>query len=169
MYEVYDSSISTDSRHGHLVGTCTIHAMIIDMSMPMQPLRRPIAVGSALMNPNSKILALKVIDVAKSIVKSVCSRIGSCVDMLEVAAHDASIMEVVDFAEWDDEQIEFVELFESLDEELCRRGAASVLLICNTTLREQGSRPSLSNPNHNHIFLLPKCIHDGSLSRVQVG
>ena len=47
-------------------------------------------------------------------------------------------------------------------------GVAFVLLICNTTLREQGSRPSLSTSNHNHIFLLPKCIHDGSLSRVQV-
>ena len=33
--------------------------VIIDMSMPMQPLRRPITADSALMNPNSKILALK--------------------------------------------------------------------------------------------------------------
>ena len=29
-------------------------------------------------------------------------------------------------SEWDNEQIEFVELFESLDEELCRRGAVAV-------------------------------------------
>ena len=34
----------------------------------------------------------EVTDVAKSIVKSVCPRIGSCVDMLEVTALDASIM-----------------------------------------------------------------------------
>ena len=33
--------------------------VIIDMSMPMQPLRRPITADSALMNPNSRILALK--------------------------------------------------------------------------------------------------------------
>ncbi|MFS7919763.1 putative clathrin heavy chain [Helianthus anomalus] len=33
--------------------------MIIDMNMPMQPLRRPITADSALMNPISKILALK--------------------------------------------------------------------------------------------------------------
>ncbi|GJT27672.1 clathrin heavy chain 1 [Tanacetum coccineum] len=33
--------------------------VIIDMSMPMQPLKRPITTDSALMNPNSKILALK--------------------------------------------------------------------------------------------------------------
>lgn len=33
--------------------------VIVDMSMPMQPLRRPITADSALMNPNSKILALK--------------------------------------------------------------------------------------------------------------
>ncbi|CAL9160333.1 unnamed protein product [Musa hybrid cultivar] len=33
--------------------------VIIDMSMPMQPLRRPITADSALMNPNAKILALK--------------------------------------------------------------------------------------------------------------
>ncbi|KAJ0490432.1 putative clathrin heavy chain [Helianthus annuus] len=33
--------------------------VIIDMNMPMQPLRRPITVDSALMNPISKILALK--------------------------------------------------------------------------------------------------------------
>jgi len=33
--------------------------VIIDMSMPMQPLRRPITADSALMNPVSKILALK--------------------------------------------------------------------------------------------------------------
>ncbi|GJZ22802.1 retrotransposon protein, putative, ty1-copia subclass [Tanacetum coccineum] len=33
--------------------------VIIDMSMPMQPLRRPITADSALMNPISKILALK--------------------------------------------------------------------------------------------------------------
>ncbi|RZC78063.1 hypothetical protein C5167_002277 [Papaver somniferum] len=34
--------------------------VIIDMSMPNQPLRRPITADSALMNPNSRILALKV-------------------------------------------------------------------------------------------------------------
>ena len=34
-------------------------ATIIDMSMLMHPPRRPITDGSALMNPNSKILALK--------------------------------------------------------------------------------------------------------------
>ncbi|XXG67428.1 hypothetical protein AAC387_Pa06g0783 [Persea americana] len=33
--------------------------VIVDMNMPMQPLRRPITADSALMNPNSKILALK--------------------------------------------------------------------------------------------------------------
>ncbi|GKC49669.1 clathrin heavy chain 1 [Tanacetum coccineum] len=33
--------------------------VIIDMSMPMQPLRRPITADSALMNPNSPIVALK--------------------------------------------------------------------------------------------------------------
>lgn len=33
--------------------------VIIDMSMPMQPLRRPITADSALMNPTSRILALK--------------------------------------------------------------------------------------------------------------
>lgn len=33
--------------------------VIIDMSMPMQPLRRPITADSALMNPNTRILALK--------------------------------------------------------------------------------------------------------------
>ncbi|KAJ6987336.1 clathrin heavy chain 1-like [Populus alba x Populus x berolinensis] len=33
--------------------------VIIDMHMPMQPLRRPITADSALMNPNSRILALK--------------------------------------------------------------------------------------------------------------
>ncbi|KAF5736560.1 Clathrin heavy chain 1 [Tripterygium wilfordii] len=33
--------------------------VIIDMNMPMQPLRRPITADSALMNPNSGILALK--------------------------------------------------------------------------------------------------------------
>lgn len=33
--------------------------VIIDMSMPMQPLRRPITADSAIMHPNSKILALK--------------------------------------------------------------------------------------------------------------
>ncbi|WZY83498.1 hypothetical protein YC2023_029882 [Brassica napus] len=33
--------------------------VIIDMSMPMQPLRRPITADSALMNPDSRILALK--------------------------------------------------------------------------------------------------------------
>ncbi|KAF8394896.1 hypothetical protein HHK36_018834 [Tetracentron sinense] len=33
--------------------------VIIDMSMPMQPLRRPITADSALMNPNARILALK--------------------------------------------------------------------------------------------------------------
>ncbi|KAL6523589.1 Clathrin heavy chain 2 [Orobanche gracilis] len=33
--------------------------VIIDMNMPMQPLRRLITADSALMNPNTKILALK--------------------------------------------------------------------------------------------------------------
>jgi clathrin heavy chain len=33
--------------------------VIIDMTMPMQPLRRPITADSALMNPNTRILALK--------------------------------------------------------------------------------------------------------------
>ncbi|CAL9051558.1 unnamed protein product [Musa banksii] len=33
--------------------------VIVDMSMPMQPLRRPITADSALMNPNARILALK--------------------------------------------------------------------------------------------------------------
>ncbi|CAL5424607.1 unnamed protein product [Camellia sinensis] len=33
--------------------------VIIDMNVPMQPLRRPITADSALMNPNSRILALK--------------------------------------------------------------------------------------------------------------
>uniref|UniRef100_A0A2P2MB12 Clathrin heavy chain 1-like n=1 Tax=Rhizophora mucronata TaxID=61149 RepID=A0A2P2MB12_RHIMU len=33
--------------------------VIIDMNLPMQPLRRPITADSALMNPNSRILALK--------------------------------------------------------------------------------------------------------------
>ncbi|XP_047149624.1 clathrin heavy chain 2-like [Vigna umbellata] len=33
--------------------------VIIDMTMPNQPLRRPITADSALMNPNSRILALK--------------------------------------------------------------------------------------------------------------
>ncbi|PON57561.1 Clathrin, heavy chain [Parasponia andersonii] len=35
--------------------------VIIDMNMPMQPLRRPITADSALMNPNSRILALKAL------------------------------------------------------------------------------------------------------------
>ena len=33
--------------------------VIIDMSMPMQPLRRPITADSALMHPDTRILALK--------------------------------------------------------------------------------------------------------------
>jgi len=33
--------------------------VMIDMAMPMQPLRRPITADSALMNPNARILALK--------------------------------------------------------------------------------------------------------------
>ncbi|GKV01309.1 hypothetical protein SLEP1_g13871 [Rubroshorea leprosula] len=33
--------------------------VIIDMNLPMQPLRRPMTADSALMNPNSRILALK--------------------------------------------------------------------------------------------------------------
>jgi len=33
--------------------------VIVDMNMPNQPLRRPITADSALMNPNSRILALK--------------------------------------------------------------------------------------------------------------
>ncbi|EPS71155.1 hypothetical protein M569_03602, partial [Genlisea aurea] len=33
--------------------------VIVDMNMPMQPLRRPITADSALMNPNNRILALK--------------------------------------------------------------------------------------------------------------
>ncbi|KHN30261.1 Clathrin heavy chain 1 [Glycine soja] len=33
--------------------------VIIDMNMSNQPLRRPITTDSALMNPNSRILALK--------------------------------------------------------------------------------------------------------------
>ncbi|KAL5974984.1 hypothetical protein ACLOJK_031660 [Asimina triloba] len=33
--------------------------VIVDMSLPMQPLRRPITADSALMNPNTRILALK--------------------------------------------------------------------------------------------------------------
>ncbi|KAJ0102219.1 hypothetical protein Patl1_06637 [Pistacia atlantica] len=33
--------------------------VIVDMNMPMQPLRRPITADSALMNPNTRILALK--------------------------------------------------------------------------------------------------------------
>jgi hypothetical protein len=33
--------------------------VIIDMAMPSQPLRRPITADSALMNPNTRILALK--------------------------------------------------------------------------------------------------------------
>jgi clathrin heavy chain len=33
--------------------------VIIDMSMPNQPLRRPITADSALMNPTSRVLALK--------------------------------------------------------------------------------------------------------------
>lgn len=33
--------------------------VIIDMNMPSQPLRRPITADSALMNPNTRILALK--------------------------------------------------------------------------------------------------------------
>jgi clathrin heavy chain len=33
--------------------------VIIDMSMPSQPLRRPITADSALMNPASRVLALK--------------------------------------------------------------------------------------------------------------
>ncbi|XP_026661199.2 clathrin heavy chain 1-like isoform X6 [Phoenix dactylifera] len=35
------------------------NVVIIDTNMPMQPLRRPITADSALMNPNSRILALK--------------------------------------------------------------------------------------------------------------
>uniref|UniRef100_A0A803PWX4 Clathrin heavy chain n=1 Tax=Cannabis sativa TaxID=3483 RepID=A0A803PWX4_CANSA len=35
--------------------------VIVDMNMPMQPLRRPITADSALMNPNSRILALKAL------------------------------------------------------------------------------------------------------------
>lgn len=33
--------------------------VIVEMNMPMQPLRRPITADSALMNPDSRILALK--------------------------------------------------------------------------------------------------------------
>ena len=33
--------------------------VIVDMNMPMQPLRRPITADSALMNANTRILALK--------------------------------------------------------------------------------------------------------------
>lgn len=33
--------------------------VVIDMSLPSQPLRRPITADSAIMNPESKILALK--------------------------------------------------------------------------------------------------------------
>ncbi|KAF9597990.1 hypothetical protein IFM89_023475, partial [Coptis chinensis] len=40
--------------------TLTNSVVIVDMSMPMQPLRRPITADSALMNPNGRILALKV-------------------------------------------------------------------------------------------------------------
>ncbi|KAF4346608.1 hypothetical protein G4B88_022023 [Cannabis sativa] len=35
--------------------------VIVDMNLPMQPLRRPITADSALMNPNSRILALKAL------------------------------------------------------------------------------------------------------------
>uniref|UniRef100_A0A0E0RCL7 Clathrin heavy chain n=1 Tax=Oryza rufipogon TaxID=4529 RepID=A0A0E0RCL7_ORYRU len=35
--------------------------VIVDMAMPAQPLRRPITADSALMNPNTRILALKVV------------------------------------------------------------------------------------------------------------
>jgi clathrin heavy chain len=35
------------------------NVVIIDMATPMQPLRRPITADSALMNPSSRVLALK--------------------------------------------------------------------------------------------------------------
>jgi clathrin heavy chain len=37
----------------------TNNVVIIDMASPMQPMRRPITADSALMNPNSKVIALK--------------------------------------------------------------------------------------------------------------
>ncbi|KAJ8443923.1 hypothetical protein Cgig2_032747 [Carnegiea gigantea] len=37
------------------------NVVIVDMNLPMQPLRRPITADSALMNPNSRILALKAL------------------------------------------------------------------------------------------------------------
>ena len=37
----------------------TNNVVIIDMEQPMQPMRRPITADSALMNPNSKVIALK--------------------------------------------------------------------------------------------------------------
>ena len=41
--------------------------VIIDMAMPSQPLRRPITADSALMNPNTRILALKGMCLARSL------------------------------------------------------------------------------------------------------
>ena len=46
--------------------------VIVDMNMPMQPLRRPITADSALMNPNSRILALKGIYISCHISCSNC-------------------------------------------------------------------------------------------------
>ena len=37
----------------------TNNVVIVDMATPMQPMRRPITADSALMNPDSKIIALK--------------------------------------------------------------------------------------------------------------
>ncbi|GJW16757.1 clathrin heavy chain 1-like protein [Tanacetum coccineum] len=49
------------------------NVVIIDMSMPMQPPRRPITADSALMNPKSKILALKEPDMK---FHSLCAYMG---------------------------------------------------------------------------------------------
>ncbi|PHU28593.1 hypothetical protein BC332_00686 [Capsicum chinense] len=60
--------------------------VIIDMNMPMQPLRRPITADSVLMNPNSRILALKVDEI-------VCWRAG--VDTLQSTTRRSSSKEGV--------------------------------------------------------------------------
>ena len=59
--------------------------VIIDMNMPMQPLRRPITADSALMNPNSRILALKG-KASKKVYSKVCdfSIVFCCVQVWDL-------------------------------------------------------------------------------------
>ena len=56
--------------------------VIIDMNMPNQPLRRPITADSALMNPNSRILALKgMLCLSEFVLASVVSMVRNIFDI----------------------------------------------------------------------------------------